>query len=34
MDVAVMAPVWLAGPRAVTHLPTARLEELALEVCE
>jgi hypothetical protein len=32
MDVAVMAPVWSADPRAVTHLPTARLEESVCDV--
>lgn len=32
--VAVIAPVWSAGPRAVTHWPTARAEALAVEVCE
>jgi hypothetical protein len=33
MAVAVTAPVWLAVPRAVTHLPTARLDEAVLDVC-
>lgn len=32
MAVAVIAPVWPAGPRAVTHLPVARLELPVLEV--
>jgi hypothetical protein len=34
IDVAAMAPVSLAGPRAVTHWPMAKLEELVVEVCE
>jgi len=34
MAVAVIAPVWSADPRAVTHLPVARLELLVLEVWE
>jgi hypothetical protein len=32
--VAVIAPVCPADPRAVTHCPTARFEEVALWVCE
>jgi hypothetical protein len=34
MAVAVTAPVCPAEPRAVTHCPTARAEEVALWFCE
>lgn len=33
MELAVIAPVLLALPRAVTHSPTARFEALALLIC-